>query len=80
MAAQALNPGGRLWLVANRHLPYEVVLDERFGEVRTVAQQGGFKVVEAIKAKAAGKPAGTTTAKPAGKFAGKPGGKGGARA
>lgn len=51
VAAQALNPGGRLWLVANRHLPYEVVLDERFGEVRTVAQQGGFKVVEAIKAR-----------------------------
>ncbi|MEH6418119.1 class I SAM-dependent methyltransferase [Pseudomonas sp. CGJS7] len=51
VAAEALNPGGRLWLVANRHLPYEVVLDERFGEVRTVAQQGGFKVVEAIKAK-----------------------------
>lgn len=51
VAAQALNPGGRLWLVANRHLPYEVVLDERFGEVRTVAQQGGFKVVEAVKAR-----------------------------
>ncbi|KRB03345.1 class I SAM-dependent methyltransferase [Lysobacter sp. Root690] len=80
VAAQALNPGGRLWLVANRHLPYEVVLDERFGEVRTVAQQGGFKVVEAIKAKAAGKSAGVATGKPAGKFTGKPGGKGGARA
>jgi 16S rRNA (guanine1207-N2)-methyltransferase len=51
VAAEALNPGGRLWLVANRHLPYEVVLDERFGQVRTVAQQGGFKVVEAIKAR-----------------------------
>lgn len=49
-AAQALNRGGRLWLVANRHLPYESVLDARFGRVRTVAQQGGFKVIEAIKA------------------------------
>mgnify|MGYP003584717256 CR=1 FL=1 len=48
-AAQALRPGGRLWLVANRHLPYESALDERFGQVRTVAQQGGFKVIEAVK-------------------------------
>lgn len=49
-AADALNPGGRLWLVANRHLPYEAVLDASFGRVRTVAQQAGFKVVEGIKA------------------------------
>ncbi len=49
-AAAALNPGGRLWLVANRHLPYEEALGTGFGQVRTVAQQGGFKVIEAIKA------------------------------
>jgi 16S rRNA (guanine1207-N2)-methyltransferase len=49
-AAEALNPGGRLWLVANRHLPYEAVLDARFGDVRLVAQRQGFKVVEAVKA------------------------------
>lgn len=49
VAAESLQPGGRLWLVANRHLPYESVLDERFGDVRQVAQRGGFKVVEAIK-------------------------------
>jgi 16S rRNA (guanine1207-N2)-methyltransferase len=49
-AAQALVPGGRLWLVANRHLPYEAVLDASFGRVRTVAQQDGFKVVEGVKA------------------------------
>lgn len=48
-AADALNPHGRLWLVANRHLPYEQVLDARFGTVRTVAQQNGFKVIEAVK-------------------------------
>ena len=47
VAAQSLERGGRLWLVANRHLPYEQALDEHFGEVRTVAQDGGFKVVEA---------------------------------
>ncbi|RNF82193.1 class I SAM-dependent methyltransferase [Montanilutibacter psychrotolerans] len=50
VAAEALKPGGRLWLVANRHLPYEAVLSETFGNVRTVAQSDGFKIVEAIKA------------------------------
>jgi 16S rRNA (guanine1207-N2)-methyltransferase len=48
-AADALDPGGRLWLVANRHLPYESVLDARFGSMRLVAQRDGFKVVEAVK-------------------------------
>jgi 16S rRNA (guanine1207-N2)-methyltransferase len=50
VAAEALKPGGRLWLVANRHLPYEAVLNESFGAVRVVTQHDGFKVVEAIKA------------------------------
>lgn len=51
-AAEALLPGGRLWLVANRHLPYEAVLDASFGSARIVAQRDGFKVVEAEKARA----------------------------
>ena len=49
-AADALRPGGRLLLVANRHLPYESVLGAHFGSTRTLAQQAGFKVIEAIKA------------------------------
>jgi 16S rRNA (guanine1207-N2)-methyltransferase len=49
-AAQALNPGGRLWLVANRHLPYEQTLADGFPAVAIVAQQGGFKIVQATKA------------------------------
>ncbi len=49
-AAAALVPGGRLWLVANRNLPYELELDANFGSVRIVAQQQGFKIIEAIKA------------------------------
>ena len=49
-AAQALEPGGALWLVANRHLPYEQALAEGFAEVETVAQQAGFKVVRARRA------------------------------
>ncbi|RZA21967.1 MAG: class I SAM-dependent methyltransferase [Lysobacteraceae bacterium] len=49
-AADALKPGGRLWLVANRHLPYEEALGSGFAQVRTVAQNGGFKIVDALKA------------------------------
>jgi 16S rRNA (guanine1207-N2)-methyltransferase len=52
-AAGSLNPGGRLWLVANRHLPYEAVLSSTFGTLRTVTQQHGFKVIEAIKSRSA---------------------------
>ena len=48
-AAQALAPRGRLWLVANRHLPYETALGTHFASVRTVAQAEGFKVVEAVR-------------------------------
>jgi len=47
VASEALRPGGRLWLVANRHLPYEAELAVHFGSVRTVAQDQGFKVFEA---------------------------------
>jgi 16S rRNA (guanine1207-N2)-methyltransferase len=49
VAAGALNPGGRLWLVANRHLPYESVLNDNFGTVRIVTQRHGFKIVEAVR-------------------------------
>lgn len=48
-AADALWPGGSLWMVANRHLPYEATLAARFAEVHTVAERDGFKVVHAVK-------------------------------
>lgn len=48
-AADALRDGGRLLLVANRHLPYESELLARFDGVRVLAQQQGFKVIEATK-------------------------------
>jgi 16S rRNA (guanine1207-N2)-methyltransferase len=51
-AAESLKAGGRLWLVANRHLPYERALGEGFSQVRIVTQQHGFKIVEAVKAAA----------------------------
>lgn len=46
-AANALRPDGRLLLVANRHLPYEAMLDARFGEWRVRAEGQGYKVIEA---------------------------------
>ncbi|MBB6189067.1 class I SAM-dependent methyltransferase [Rhodanobacter sp. MP7CTX1] len=46
-AADALQQDGRLWLVANRHLPYEAILTARFRDVRSVVVQEGFKVIEA---------------------------------
>lgn len=49
-AAAALKPGGQLWLVANRHLPYEAALTQGFTRVRKVREEHGFKVIEAIKA------------------------------
>lgn len=48
-AAASLRPGGRLLLVANRHLPYEQALARGFGQVRKLADESGFKVVEARK-------------------------------
>jgi 16S rRNA (guanine1207-N2)-methyltransferase len=48
-AAAALRPGGSLWLVANRHLPYEAALSSGFAHVRTVREDAGFKVIEAVK-------------------------------
>ena len=49
-AARALRPGGRFWLVANRHLPYETALAAGFASVREVVRADGFKVIEARSA------------------------------
>ena len=48
-AAAMLRKSGVLWIVANRHLPYEAALNEHFKTVRPVADAGGFKVYEARK-------------------------------
>lgn len=47
VAAQSLNPSGSFWMVANRHLPYEQMMGQCFAEIRTAAQENGFKVIEA---------------------------------
>jgi 16S rRNA (guanine1207-N2)-methyltransferase len=46
-AADMLKPKGQLWMVANRNLPYEATLEARFRQVKTVTQNGGFKVIHA---------------------------------
>lgn len=51
-AADALVPSGQFWLVANRHLPYEATLARRFGDVRTVVEHNGFKVITARQVRA----------------------------
>jgi len=43
----ALRKGGSLWLVANRHMPYEAVLNELFLRVTPKGDAGGFKLYEA---------------------------------
>lgn len=49
-AARALRGGGQLFLVANRHLPYEHTLKELFRHVEMLADEGGYKVIRAVKA------------------------------
>jgi 16S rRNA (guanine1207-N2)-methyltransferase len=46
-ARRSLRKGGVLWMVANRHLPYEAKLTELFKTVTPRADSGGFKVIEA---------------------------------
>ena len=48
-ARRMLAPDGSLWLVANRHLPYDAALAESFLETSEVAGDGGFRVIHAIK-------------------------------
>jgi 16S rRNA (guanine1207-N2)-methyltransferase len=48
-AAGLLKPGGVLWVVANRHLPYENEINAVFKRMRPVADAGGYKVLEATR-------------------------------
>lgn len=48
-AAGLLKKGGTLWLVANRHLPYEAELAAAFKRVTPVTDGGGYKLFEATK-------------------------------
>lgn len=44
-ACRSLKPGGQLFLVANRQLPYEHILQENLGRFDILAQQQGFKII-----------------------------------
>ncbi|MDP2215237.1 class I SAM-dependent methyltransferase [Phenylobacterium sp.] len=47
-AAGVLRHGGKLLMVANRHLPYERPLADSFGaKVKLLAEEGGYKLYEA---------------------------------
>lgn len=48
-AARALQPRGTLWLVANRHLPYERTLDDLFSEVEDRAGTPAYKLTRAAR-------------------------------
>lgn len=50
-AARALKPGGRVWMVANRHLPYEAVLTESFAKVVDLGGDARFKLFFAERPK-----------------------------
>lgn len=52
-AARLLGPAGRLWMVANRHLPYEAELGEDFTAVTEIGGDSRFKVIEASGARRA---------------------------
>lgn len=48
-AADALRRGGRLWLTANRHLPYEGVMAPLFRTVTVAVEADGYKIFEAVR-------------------------------
>ncbi len=48
-AGRMLRRSGTLFLVANRHMPYEEVLRATFRNVKTVADEAGYKIFEARK-------------------------------
>jgi 16S rRNA (guanine1207-N2)-methyltransferase len=48
-AAAMLKPKGQLWMVANRHLPYETALSDRFAEVAEITGDNRFKVLRATR-------------------------------
>jgi 16S rRNA (guanine1207-N2)-methyltransferase len=50
-AARALKPGGSLWMVANRHLPYEATLARLFAKVEERGADPRFKVFHASRPK-----------------------------
>ena len=53
-----LAPAGRMWMVANRQLPYEAVLARHFREVAEIGGDTAFKLIAAARPVAAPRPRG----------------------
>ena len=49
VAARALKPGGRFYMVANRGLPYEPLLKANFASFETLADNNKFRVSRAVR-------------------------------
>ena len=49
VAARALKPGGRFYMVANRGLPYEPLLKAHFTSFETLADNNKFRVTRAVR-------------------------------
>lgn len=60
-AARILTSSGTLWMVANRHLPYEVAMNEQFADVREIAGDTRFKVLRAMRPKSTRRERGSPT-------------------
>ena len=50
-AAKMLTPKGRLWMVANKQLPYEATLDDHFNTWSYVEQTPQYKIIHARRPK-----------------------------
>jgi len=50
-AARVLSSNGNLWMVANRHLPYEAELNTRFAQVEELGGDARFKLFHASRPK-----------------------------
>ncbi|MEX0348855.1 MAG: methyltransferase [Paracoccaceae bacterium] len=48
-AARALAPNGQLWMVANRHLPYEAALEAHFTRFEELGGDARFKIFNATR-------------------------------
>lgn len=49
-AARLLTGAGQLWMVANRHLPYEATLETNFAQVAEIGGDSRFKIIHATGA------------------------------
>jgi len=50
-AARILKPRGTFYMVANRHLPYEAALADKFASVKELDGNGAFKIFQASRPK-----------------------------